>query len=89
MKHGLNSSGYFFTNQFTDDCLWCGMGSRSFYPQPIGGNGVYKNDVPCVFSKEAAFSITGYFGGIFRPVFVKSVVFFIGQVFVFHKDNIA
>ena len=76
----LNRSGYLFTHQFADDSFGGGMGSRSFDTQPIGGEVINKDDMPCVFRKKAAFPVAGQFWRVFRPVFIKRVVFFIGQI---------
>jgi len=48
--------------------------------QPIGGKIVYKNNVSRVLRKKAAFSVTGYFGSVRRPIFIQRVIFFISKI---------
>ena len=78
--HRSGAESHFFTHQFADDFFWGSVTVCGFNTQPVGGKIVYKDNAPCVFRKKAAFPVAGQLGRMLRPVFVKSVVFFIGHI---------
>jgi hypothetical protein len=77
---GACAKSYFFTHQFSDDNFGSSVAVCGFDTQPVGGKIIYKDNATCVFRKKAAFSVAGQLGRVFRPVFVKGIVFFISHI---------